>query len=73
MLRLGAILIRPVDHSTHPEQRTHPDLDNFVSRAKFRRSGGNKVSASADVRFGSDADIGVRPPDVRFTPESGHC
>src|SRR6516165_4521862 len=26
-----------------------------------------------NVRFGSKADIGVRPPDVCFTPESGRC
>jgi hypothetical protein len=26
----------------------------------------------ADVRFGSKADIGARPIEVRFTPESGH-
>src|SRR5262249_41313868 len=25
-----------------------------------------------DVRFGSEADIGVGPRHVRFTPESGH-
>jgi hypothetical protein len=25
-----------------------------------------------DVRFGSKADIQVRPRDVRFTPKSGH-
>ena len=25
-----------------------------------------------DVRFGSKADIGARPINVRFTPESGH-
>jgi hypothetical protein len=25
------------------------------------------------VRFGSEADIEVRRPDVRLTPESGHC
>jgi hypothetical protein len=25
-----------------------------------------------DVRFGSKADIRVRPRNVRFTPESGH-
>jgi len=25
-----------------------------------------------DVRFGSKADIGEGPTDVRFTPESGH-
>ena len=25
-----------------------------------------------DVRFGSKADIGLGPRDVRFTPESGH-
>ena len=27
----------------------------------------------ADVRFGSKADIGAPPVDVRFTPESGHA
>ena len=25
-----------------------------------------------NVRFGSEADIGVGPRDVRFTPKSGH-
>ena len=25
-----------------------------------------------DVRFGPKADITTHPPDVRFTPESGH-
>jgi len=29
-------------------------------------------SKPAHVRFGSKADIGARPIDVRFTPESGH-
>jgi len=28
--------------------------------------------ALVNVRFGSKADIEVRLPDVRFTPESGH-
>ena len=27
---------------------------------------------STDVRFGSKADIAIRPRHVRFTPESGH-
>ena len=27
---------------------------------------------NANVRFGSKADIGARPRDVRFTPKSGH-
>jgi hypothetical protein len=27
---------------------------------------------AADVRFGSKADIGARPRNVRFTPKSGH-
>jgi hypothetical protein len=27
---------------------------------------------STDVRFGSKADIGLPPVDVRFTPKSGH-
>ena len=31
-----------------------------------------KVREVANVRFGSKADIGVRPHDVRFTPKSGH-
>src|SRR5262249_874747 len=30
-------------------------------------------SRAADVCFGSKADIGACPRDVRFTPESGHC
>jgi hypothetical protein len=29
--------------------------------------------SAANVRFGSLADIEPRPPDVRFTPKSGHC
>jgi hypothetical protein len=29
-------------------------------------------SQSRNVRFGSKADIGARPYDVRFTPKSGH-
>jgi hypothetical protein len=29
-------------------------------------------SRTADVRFGSKADIRLPPIDVRFTPESGH-
>ena len=29
-------------------------------------------SWAAYVRFGSKADIEAPPPDVRFTPESGH-
>jgi hypothetical protein len=34
-----------------------------------------KVPRGCDtnVRFGSKADIAVRPSNVRFTPESGHC
>jgi hypothetical protein len=28
---------------------------------------------SLNVRFGSKADIGSPPVDVRFTPKSGHC
>jgi hypothetical protein len=29
--------------------------------------------SGANVRIGSKADIGARPINVRFTPESGHC
>ena len=29
-------------------------------------------TSSTHVRFGSKADIGARPINVRFTPESGH-
>ena len=32
----------------------------------------SQQNAAADVRFGSKADIEAPPPDVRFTPESGH-
>jgi hypothetical protein len=28
--------------------------------------------ATREVRFGSKADVGWPPVDVRFTPESGH-
>jgi hypothetical protein len=35
-------------------------------------SGSVCFSNSANVRFGSKADIGLAPVDVRFTPESGH-
>jgi hypothetical protein len=31
-----------------------------------------RLLAAANVRFGSKADIGARPIDVRFTPKSGH-
>jgi hypothetical protein len=30
-------------------------------------------AATADVRLGSKADIGLPTVDVRFTPKSGHC
>ena len=30
-------------------------------------------SLGPNVRFGSKADIGLSPVDVRFTPRSGHC
>jgi hypothetical protein len=32
-----------------------------------------KLDQVAHVRFGSKADIGLAPADVRFTPKSGHC
>jgi hypothetical protein len=28
---------------------------------------------TADVRFGSKADIEAASPDVRYSPKSGHC
>jgi hypothetical protein len=34
--------------------------------------GAQQQFQTADVRFGSKADIGVTPIDVRFTPKSGH-
>ena len=36
----------------------------------FERTAG--VSSIAIVRFGSLADMAMRPQDVRFTPNSGH-
>src|SRR5215468_5043559 len=39
-----------------------------VKRADWKGSG----VRTADVRFGSEADIEARPPDVRFTSESRH-
>jgi hypothetical protein len=38
---------------------------------KVHRIASHQIAAS-DVRFGSKADIGSAPVDVRFTPESGH-
>jgi hypothetical protein len=32
----------------------------------------DESGATADVRFGSKADIGAQLDHVRFTPESGH-
>src|SRR5262249_26846503 len=32
----------------------------------------SRLMRSRDVRFGSKADIGARPINVCFTPESGH-
>jgi len=34
--------------------------------------GAECVYRGINVRFGSKADIGACPRDVRFTPESGH-
>jgi hypothetical protein len=31
-----------------------------------------EILERADVRFGSKADIGLPPGDVRFAPKSGH-
>ena len=31
-----------------------------------------RKKSAADVRLGSKADIEAPPPDVRFTPNSGH-
>ena len=33
---------------------------------------GSQVNVVGDVRFGSEADICGAPPNVRFTPDSGH-
>jgi hypothetical protein len=33
---------------------------------------GNTTGSQPNVRFGSKADIEAPPPDVRFTPKSGH-
>ena len=43
----------------------------------YRRNGvqgqfAQQQSETADVRLGSKADIEAPPPDVRFTPKSGH-
>jgi hypothetical protein len=40
--------------------------------APINRLIGANVLQCGDVRFGSKADIEVRPFDVRFTPKSGH-
>ena len=38
----------------------------------FRSQVARQQSWTANVRFGSKADIEARPRNVRFTPESGH-
>ena len=46
----------------------------FPEAQKAHRSGSNWQvgSGPGNVRYGSKADIGVRPRHVRFTPKSGH-
>jgi hypothetical protein len=46
--------------------------DNF--RRSFRTvvGKGNRFGHTADVRFGSEAEIALGPRHVRFTPENGH-
>jgi hypothetical protein len=41
-------------------------------RALRFHEGGSRAVTPADVRYGLEADIGVGPRHVRFTPESGH-
>jgi hypothetical protein len=46
-----------------------------ISLAQFKRHSARRVSSrrrGGNVRFGSKADIEASPPDVRFTPKSGH-
>ena len=49
-------VFRPLLHGFNPKKCT-PSISGELGR---------------DVRYGSKADIGVRPRDVRFTPNSGH-
>src|SRR5215510_14940186 len=42
----------------------------YLARQKYRIA--VAPPCPLDVRFGSKADIEARPPDVRFTPKSGH-
>jgi len=56
----------------------NPELDPgqipkpTVMELKREGAGVRDHQTSSDVRFGSKADIGGRPTNVRFTPESGH-
>ena len=43
-----------------------------ASEMGFRGRFAQQQSWAAHVRFGSEADIEALPPDVRFTPKSGH-
>jgi hypothetical protein len=46
---------------------------NVAAKLRPRSDAADRQKAQCpDVRFGSKADIETLPPDVRFTPKSGH-
>jgi hypothetical protein len=61
--------------SSHRLAQAH---DRVITSAFYDRRNGvqgqfaQQQSETADVRFGSKADIAVSWSNVRFTPESGH-
>jgi hypothetical protein len=46
---------------------------NYDRRNRSDRHFAWQQTSGLNVRFGSLADIEVSPPDVRFTPKSGHA
>jgi hypothetical protein len=54
-------------HTAHVVYAVHQAIIPYVAHAiTYIRQ------RERDVRFGSKADIGTCPRDVRFTPKSGH-
>ena len=50
-----------------------PQVQEGHSSGSDRYAESDLNGSSANVRFGSKADIELHPRHVRFTPKSGHC
>jgi hypothetical protein len=60
------------DEIPSPHRATfQPEDNNLPYQARRRDLARRSKNATLDFRFGSKADIGARPIDVRFTPING--